>query len=329
MREPPGRHATVALVLMTALTVAVPGAGFAQAAKYPAKPVRIIVPAPPGGVSDISSRLVGDFLSKKWGQQVLIDNRPGAGGNLGLQAAAASAPDGYTLVSATNSHMTIDPVVTPSVKLHEAFIPLGLVADSPIVIVANAALPAKSLPELIALASASPGKLAYATAGVASVPHLAAEWVASAAGIRLRHIPFKGGGPSAVAVASGEVPLASIAASAAVPFVRSGKIRPIAVTGALHVPTAPEWPTVADAGFAGVDISVWTGLFAVKGTAPEIVAKIERDIADVVADPDFRQRLDAVGGVPGRHVGGEFADLIARETANIARVVRDANVRIE
>lgn len=316
-------------LLITASLAFTCGAVPAQVAKYPVKPVRIIVPSPPGGVSDISARLVGDFLSKKWGQQVLIENRAGAGGNIGMQAAASSAPDGYTLFSATNSHMTIDPVVTPALKLHEGFVPLGLVSDNPIVIVANSAFPAKSLSELIAAAKVSPGKLAYATAGVASVPHLAAEWVASAAGIKLRHIPFKGGGPSAVAVASGEIPLASVALSAAVPFFRSGKIRPIVVTSNLRVPTAPEWPTVADAGFSDIDINVWTGLFAIKGTPPELVAKIEQGIAQVLADPDFRDRLDAVGGVPGRAVGGAFAEQVARETAIIERIVREANIRIE
>jgi tripartite-type tricarboxylate transporter receptor subunit TctC len=329
MKKRSSRRAAIALLLSAGALAYLPNDAHAQAASYPTKPVRIIVPSPPGGVSDISGRLLGDFLSKRWGQQVLIENRAGAGGNIGMKVAASSAPDGYTLFSATNSHMTIDPVVTPALKLHTAFIPLGLVSDNPIAIVANSSFPSSSLPELIAAARASPGKLAYATAGVASVPHLAAEWVASAAGVKLRHIPFKGGGPSAVAVASGELPLASIAYSSAVPFVRSGKIKPIVVTSKERVAAVPEWSTAAEAGFSDIDITVWTGLFAINGTPPAIVAKLEQDVAAVVSDPLFRERLEAVGGLPGRTWGKAFAEQIARETANIERIVRDADIRID
>jgi tripartite-type tricarboxylate transporter receptor subunit TctC len=290
---------------------------------YPEKPVRIIVPSPPGGVSDISARLIGDFLSKKWGQQVLVENRMGAGGNIGLKYAAASAPDGYTLFSTTNSQLTIDPVVTPELaKQNDAFIPIALATDNPIVIVANSGLAINSLAELVVAAKASPGKLAYATAGTASVPHLAAEWVASSAGIKLRHIPFKGGGPSAVAVASGELPLASVAYSSALPFVRSGKIKAITLTSAKRIAAVPDWPTAVESGYPDVNINVWTGLFAVKGTPPAIVAKIEEDVAQIIADPAFRERLDTLGSLPGGVRGRDFAQHIARETANIERIVR-------
>jgi tripartite-type tricarboxylate transporter receptor subunit TctC len=329
MKMSTSRRVAIALLLSVSAIPFLASVAHSQTASFPTKPVRIIVPSPPGGVSDVSARLLGDFLSKRWGQQVLIENRAGAGGNIGMKAAAPSAPDGYTLFSATNSHMTIDPVVTPSLKLHTAFVPLGLVSDNPIVIVANNDLPVKSLRELIDAARVNPGKYGYATAGIASVPHLAAEWIASAAGVRLRHIPFKGGGPSAVAVASGEVPLASVALSAAVPFVKSGKIKPIVVTSASRVAAVPEWPTVADAGFTDIDITVWTGLFAIKGTPPEIVAKLEQDVAAVVSDPAFRERLDVLGGVPGRSFGNAFGQQIVRETANIERIVREANIRID
>jgi tripartite-type tricarboxylate transporter receptor subunit TctC len=323
------RRSALGMLLSAAALPCLPTVARAQAASYPTKPVRLIVPSPPGGVSDISARLLGEFLSRKWGHQVLVENRAGAGGNIGMKAAAQSAPDGYTLFSATNSHMTIDPVVTPSLKLHTAFTPLALVSDNPIVIVANSEFPAKSLPGLVEAAKANPGRYGYATAGVASVPHLAAEWVASAAGIKLRHIPFKGGGPSAVAVASGEVPLASVALSSVVPFVRSGKIKPIVVTSAARIASVPDWPTVADAGFSDIDITVWTGLFAINGTPPAIVAKLEQDVAAIVSDPEFRERLDAVGSLPGRSWGKAFIQQIARETANIERIVRDANIRID
>lgn len=329
MKTSLNRRAALAALLSAGALPCLPSTARSQAVPYPNKPVRIIVPSPPGGVSDISARLLGDFLSKRWGQQVLIENRAGAGGNIGMKAAAASVPDGYTLFSATNSHMTIDPVVTPSLKLHTAFTPIGLVSDNPIVIVANSEFPAKSLPELIEAAKANPGKYGYATAGIASVPHLAAEWVASAAGVKLRHIPFKGGGPSAVAVASGEVPLASLAVSSVVPFVRSGKIKPIVVTSAARVASVPDWPTVADAGFSDIDITVWTGLFAINGTPSAIIAKLEQDIAAIVSDLLFAERLDAVCGLPGRSWGSAFAQRIARETASIERIVRDANIRID
>lgn len=302
----------------------------AQPDAYPVKPVRVIVPSPPGGVSDITTRFIAEALSRKWGQQVLVENRPGGGSNIGLRAAAASVPDGYTLFSTTNSQMTIDPVVDPQLaKQNEAFIPIVQVAQNPIVIVASTSFPGTTFADLVAAAKANPGKFAYATAGIASVPHLAAEWIASAAGIKLRHIPFKGGGASAAAVASGELPLASIAASAAVPFVKSGRIKPLVVTLTNRVPASGDWPAASEVGYPNVNISVWSGLFAVKGTPAAIISKIETDVKEILADEDFRERLRAVGGEVGGVSGAAFSKLIADETETIRKIVTEANIRVQ
>jgi tripartite-type tricarboxylate transporter receptor subunit TctC len=328
---PAGAVAPVAAFLgVTALSLLTPIAANAQKPAYPVKTVRIIVPSPPGGVSDIAARLMGEALSKKWHQQVLVENRPGGGGSIGLQAAVSAPPDGYTLYATTNSQTTIDPVVAPATgEVASSFIPLVLTSDNPILLVANANFPYDDLPSLIAAAKKAPGKFAYGTAGVASVPHLAAEWVASAAGVKFRHIPFKGGAPAVAAVASGEVPLASIAYSSAQPFVRSGKVKAIALTTRDRIAAAPDWPTAAEAGYSDVDISVWTGLFAVKGTPRAIVAQIEQDVGDLLKDPQLKERFESVGARPGGLAGQAFADLIARETKNIERVVREAAIKIE
>lgn len=316
-------------VAFSLLLLAGMGAAFAQS-NYPTRPVRIIVPSPPGGVSDIAARLVGEALSKKWGQQILVDNRAGGGGSIGLQAAASAPADGYTLYATTNSQTTIDPVVAPAQgAVASTFVPIILTSDNPILLVANSNFPHNDLPSLVAAAKAKPGAFTYATAGVASVPHLAAEWVASAAGIKLRHIPFKGGAPAVAAVASGEVPLASIAYSSAQPFVKSGKVKPIALTSASRISVAPDWATAAEAGYKDVDISVWTGLFAVKGTPPQIVAQIERDLSELLKTLELKEKFEAVGARPGGLAGKDFAELIARETKNIETIVRDAAIKID
>jgi tripartite-type tricarboxylate transporter receptor subunit TctC len=302
----------------------------AQSDAYPNKPVRVIVPSPPGGNTDVSARFIAEALTRKWGQQVLVENRPGAGSNIGLKAAAASAPDGYTLFATTNSQMTIDPVVDPPLaEQNKAFIPIVQVAQYPIVIVASTSFPGNTFADLVAAAKANPGKLGYATAGIASVPHLAAEWIASAAGIKLRHIPFKGGGASAAAVASGELPLASIAASAAVPFVKSGRIKPLVVTLKDRVPASGDWPVASEVGLPNISISVWTGLFVVKGTRPDIIAKIEKDVKEILADKDFAERLRSVGGEVGGVSGPAFAKLIADETEIVRKIVTEADIKIQ
>jgi tripartite-type tricarboxylate transporter receptor subunit TctC len=223
----------------------------AQPGSYPSKAVRLIVPIAAGGAVDVSTRLVADRLSKKWGQPVVVENRPGGGGIIGAQTVASSPADGYTLLATPAGEFTIAPLINPkSEALYAGFQPIILTTDNPIVIVANSSFGASNLPEFIALARDSPEPLAYATAHTGSSVHFAGEWVASATGVKLRHIPFRGGAPAVVAVVGGELPLASLPVLVAAPFVKSGKIKSIAITSAKRISSAPDWPTVAEAGYS-------------------------------------------------------------------------------
>jgi len=235
------------------------------------------VPIPAGGASDISTRLVTERLSQKWGQSIVVENLPGGGGIIGAQTVASSPADGYTLLASPAGEFTIAPLINPrSETLYAGFQPIILMTENPIVIVANSSFGANTLPELIALAKKSSEPLDYATAHTGSSVHFAGEWVASATGMKLRHIPFRGGAPAVVAVAGGELPLASLPVLVATPLIKAGKIKPIAITSAKRILSAPDWPTVAEAGYPDVDISVWIGLFALKGVPGEIIEKIER-----------------------------------------------------
>ena len=294
---------------------------------YPTRPVKIIVPSPPGGITDINARFVAEALTQKWGQQVLVENRPGAGSDIGLRAAAASPADGYTLFSTTNSQTAIDPVLYPEKsQQNDAFVPVIQIAENRIAFVAGPSFAGKNFADVIAAAKSSPGKLTYARAGIASVPHLAAEWLAFEAGISLRHIPFKGGSGAVAAAASGEVQLASVAASTIIPFVKSGHIRPLAITSPKPSAVAEGWPTSADVGYPQVDIAVWSGLFARTGTPPAIIAKIEADVKEILANPEFRQRLLTAGSEASDSAGAGFVKKIADETDAIRKIVVDAKI---
>jgi len=296
-------------------------------ATYPTRPVRIIVPNAPGGITDINARFVAEALTQKWGQQVLVENRPGAGSDIGLRAAAASPADGYTLFSTTNSQTAIDPVLYPEKsQQNDAFVPVIQIAENRIAIVAGPSFAGKSFADVIAAAKSNPGKVTYASAGIASVPHLAAEWLAAEAGIKLRHIPFKGGSGAVAAAASGEVLLASVAASSILSFVKSGHVRPLAVTSPTQSAVAAGWPNSAELGYPRVDISVWSGLFARTGTPPSILAKIEADVKEILADPEFRQRLLAAGSEVSDAAGDVFVKKIAVESDAIRKVVTDAKI---
>ncbi len=316
-------------VLLPVLCLAAPAA-LAQPVPYPSKAVRLIVPIAAGGAVDISTRLVADRLSKKWGQPVVVENRPGGGGTIGAQTVAGSPADGYTLLATPAGEFTIAPLINPkSEQLYAGFKPIVLMTDNPIVIVAGSSFGAGTLPELIALAKKSPEPLAYATAHTGSSVHFAGEWVASATGVKLQHIPFRGGAPAVVAVVGGELPLGVLPVLVAAPFVTSGKLKSIAITSARRISSAPDWPTVAEAGYPDVDVSVWVGLFAQRGVPQEIVEKIERDTREILAEPEFRARIVATGAEPGGLSGKAFAEKIAREQSSMKKIIADTKLRLE
>lgn len=317
-----------AAVLSLAVCLAMGSEAYGQNG-YPDHTVKIVVPVAAGGAADISTRIVADHLSRKWGVQVIVENQAGGGGIIGARAVAESAPDGYTLLATPGSEFTITPQLKPDTKdLYAGFAPVGVLSINSMAIVANTAFEGNTLAELVEIARKQDAPLLYSTAHTGSAVHFAAEWVASAAGIALKHVPFKGGAPAAAAVAGGEVMLASLPVLVAKPFVEGGKLKPIAVTSAKRTVVAPDWPTAAEAGY-DVDIAVWIGLFARKDTPPEILAKLQGDLAAVLADGDYRKQILAAGGEPGDVTGSDLAAKIEQESRVIGDIIVKTGISVE
>ena len=273
------------------------GANTLQAQDYPSRPITIIDPAAPGGVSDIAARLIGEALTAKWGQQVLVENRPGAGGSIGVGHAARAKPDGYTLLMTTNGQFAVNPFVYPSLPYDpdKDFIPVVLVTNNPMLLVANAKAEFNTLAEFIAAAKASPGKIGWASPGVGTWNHLAGEWLQSELGIKLLHVPYRGGGPAGVAIAGGDVPVGLIAISSAMPHIKSGRMKVLALSTKERSSVDPSWPTVAEAAAPRFDAATWVGLFVQAATPQDVVRKIEGDVLEIVSRPNIKERLNGLG----------------------------------
>ena len=271
------------------------GASSCALAAFPDKPVRLVVGFAPGG-SDISARIVAQKLSLLWGQNVLVDNRPGAAGNIGADTVARAAPDGYTLLLCVNSY-TINTSVYRNLgwDLLRDFAPVGRYAASPLVVVVNDKMPAKNISEFLAIAKANPGKLNYGSAGAGTAPHLAVELFAQKTGQVMTHIPYKGSAPSVTALLADEVQFAFGALSAFDAFVKAGKLRPLAVTTAKRYSQLPDVPTLQEAGVPDFDVDIWYGLLAPAKTPEPLIRKLSNDLKKVLADPDTQARLREVG----------------------------------
>jgi tripartite-type tricarboxylate transporter receptor subunit TctC len=307
------------------------GALPAGAQNYPVKPIRLIVPFPPGGGNDIMARTVGQKLTEATGQQVVIDNRGGAGGNIGAETAAHAVPDGYTLfLGGVGSHGTnpglqarlpYDPV--------KDFAPITLIAAAPLLVVAHPSLPAKNIGELVQYAKARPGQLNFASSGTGSIAHLAAEMLNAMAKIRITHVPYKGTSPALVDLLGGQVQLMMNSAVSMIPQVRGGKLRALAVTGARRLTALPELPTVAESGVPGYEAASWYGMLAPAKTARPIIDKLNREIVAIVRLPELRDRLIADGAEPAGNTPDEFAAYIKRELARWSAVIKSAGIRPE
>lgn len=299
-------------------------ATFATGQEYPSRPVKIVVPNAPAGVSDIAARILGNRLSEFWKQPVLVENRAGAGGLIGSEFVAKSAPDGYTLLMgavgefATSQHLYAKSPVNPL----KDFTPIVLVSDAPMVFAANAGAPFNTIGEMLVYASARPEGLAYGSAGMGSLSHLIAERFAFETRTKLLHVPYKGGGPAGVALAGGEVLVAPLAASSAIPYVKSGRVKMIAVTAARRLTLAPDWPTVSESGVPGFEATNWTALAAPAGTPRDIIAKINADTNRALGMADVRERMaglstEAVGSTPE-----QAAAKIRDESERYGRLIR-------
>jgi tripartite-type tricarboxylate transporter receptor subunit TctC len=301
-----------------------------QAQDYPTKPIRIVVPFAPGGIVDTAARVVGQKLHERWGQQVIIDNRPGGNGFIGVMAAKSPA-DGYTLLMAHTGEFAVNPVVFKDVPydLERDFTPITMVNDAPMVWIIHNASPIKTMQELIAAAKAKPGTLGVSTPGAGSINHLMLEWTTLATGAKFLHVPYKGGAPASAATAGGEVPAGTAAMGSAMPHIQSGRVRVIAVSTATRSPVNMAWPTLKEAGVPDVQSSIWAGLFAPKGVPQPIIDKIYNEVAKILELPDVKERFAAGGGVPGGMKPADFKAHILAEAASLKVVAAKSDIKAE
>ena len=317
------RALTVALTVATTLACS---AAFAQV--WPSKPVRIVVPFPAGGTTDIVARMLGQRLQEAWGQTVIVENKTGAGGSIGANEVAKAANDGYTLLMASGA-LTINPHIHAKLPFDaiQDFVPITNVASGPMVIVVGPTVTAKNITEFIALAKARPGALNFGSSGMGSQVHLAGENFLYSAGIDLKHVPYKGESLALADLAGGSVEMVPGNLAAMLPFIKSGKVRALGVTSAERSPAAPDIPTVAEAGLPGFLNLGWFGLLAPTGTSKDIVEKVYRDATKALRTDDMKQRLIAVGMVPVASTPSQFAEMIRAESANWAKIVRERKIQ--
>jgi tripartite-type tricarboxylate transporter receptor subunit TctC len=321
--------ARVLAPLIAALCVLTTPVVRAQTA-YPAKPLRVIVPWPPGGGADVLTRMLSPKLSEALGQQIIIDNRGGAAGNIGAEMAAKAPPDGYTIAFAYSGTHSINPHIYSKMPFKESdFAPIVWLASVPQIVVVHPSLPIKTVKDLIALDRARPGQLSYGSSGNGAINHLAGELFNYMTGTKLVHVPYKGGGPAAVALISGEIALILGEPASLVGFIQSGKVRAIAVTSAKRALSFPELPTVAESGAPGYEVTSWNGMVAPAATPADIVKRLNAEFNKIVSDPEMHKRMIANGYEP---IGGspqKFGEHIHAEIAKWGPVVKRANVHVD
>lgn len=294
---------------------------------YPVKPIRMVIALAPGGGVDTSGRLLGQRFSEAWGQQVVAENRPGAGGTIATELVARAAPDGYTLLMQSMSH-----AITPALyKLPydniRDFAPVSLFVQSPSVLAVHPSLPVKSVKEFIAFAKARPNQIFFSSSGSGSGQHLAMELLNRMAGLKLVHVPYKGTAPSILDLVAGRVSVTSASAISTMPHVRAGKLRALAVSSAKRSPSVPELPTVSEAGVPGFAVDQWYALFAPAGTPKEVVAKLYGEVAKTVANPAVKEKLLAMGLDPVGMPPDEFTAYVKSETEKWGKLVREAGIK--
>ncbi|OVZ57389.1 hypothetical protein CDO44_18495 [Pigmentiphaga sp. NML080357] len=325
MQNHPSLCAAVALAC-----AAVPWASPSRAADYPAQPIRLIVPFAPGGGTDMIARVVGKKLGERLGQPVIVDNRPGASGIIGAEAVARSAPDGYTLLMATTAISSNGSLYdTISYDLKKDFAPVSQLANAPAVLVVNPGLQASSLQDLIRYARERPGQVNYASYGVGTAPHLVAELFQQSSGVKLYHVPYKGGGPAVLATLSGETKLLFPSLVPVMNHIRNGKLRPLAVASAKRAPGLPDVPTFREAGME-FETGTWFGIVARGGTPAPIVARLHKEIVALLGDAEVQKSIESEGAeVVPSPTPEAFGRLIQAESERWAKVVKTANIRVE
>jgi tripartite-type tricarboxylate transporter receptor subunit TctC len=305
--------------------------GGATAQDYPSRTVKIVVPFPAGGSNDIIARILAQKLSERSGQQFIVENRGGAGGNIGAEAVASSDPDGYTLLLTAPGPLTANASLYKNLPFDpaKAFAPLVLIANVPIVLMVHPSVEAKSVKDLIALAKAKPGTINFGSSGNGSTNHLAGELLKSMAGINIVHVPYKGAAPAMNDLVAGHIPMLFDNMPAVLPQVQSKRVNAIAVAGAKRANAMPDVPTVAESGVPGFEASAWFGLVAPAKTPPAVLKKLEDDVTAVLKMPDVQKRFTELGAEPGTVSGAAFGKFLADETEKWAKVIRESGAKVQ
>ena len=296
---------------------------------YPTKPVRLVVPYAPGGSTSALAQLVAKQLGDVWGQQVLVDHRSGGNTLIGTEHVAKSAPDGYTLMLTANAHVVIPQLVAAPFDPIKDFAPIATVASTELVLVVHPSVPASTLQEFIALAKAKPGGINYASAGSSSATHLAGELLNTLAGIKLQHVPYRGSGPAISDLLGGHVQASFQTPIVAIPYIKSGRLKALAVSGDNRLAAAPQIPTFAEAGVAGFNAATWFGLVAPAETPRPIVEKVAQDLKKMLAAPEFTEKLAGLGLGPFYTTPAQFADLIKSDTARFSKIIKTSHIKLD
>jgi tripartite-type tricarboxylate transporter receptor subunit TctC len=328
--SPTGRRRALLALCLCAAPLLAPAAHAQANPNWPARPVTIILPFTPGGGTDIATRLVAQRLSQLWGQPVLVDNRPGAAGNVGLELASRARPDGYTLVAGNVGTQSINPTLYTKLSYDpNRLVPITEMAELPFVLVVTPKLPARTPQELVTLARAQPGKLSFASSGTGGSPHLSGEIFKAATGTDMLHVPYKGGGAAMSDLMAGNVDMLFASVLETAGHVKAGKLRALAVTGTVRSPALPDVPTLAQAGISGAESGSWVGLLAPAGTPKDIVDKIAAGVKQVVALPEVRQQLVDQGAIPVGSTPQQFTELISTDRKRYAKVIVDNKLRAD
>jgi len=316
-------------VLLCAFFIAALFPMTAAAQTYPNKPVRLIVPFPPGGSNDVVGRMIAAQLSTRLDKPVIVENQGGAGGLIGTEMAARSQPDGYTLLLVSVAYAFIPAIYKLPYDPATAFAPVAILGAGPVVIAVTSKLPVNSVKELIALAKEKPGELNYATAGVGSFQHLASELFKLRAGVDIVHIPFKGGGPAMMDVIAGNTQIAIGSLVQMLPQIKAGKLKALGVGSAKRIAALPDLPTISEAGVPGYEVTNWWGIVVPAGTSQSVIDRLHKELAAVVSSTETKKRFETEGAEPLSMSPEEFGRFIAAETVKWARVVKDAGIRAE
>lgn len=316
-----------ALVSLVLLAIA---GGVAAQTPYPSKPIRMVIPYPPGGGTDILGRPIARNLGEKLGQQVLVDNRGGASGMVGAEIAARSAPDGYTILMATSGEAALNVALYPKMNYDPIrdFVPVTQIGISPLVLVVHPSLPAKNMKEYIALAKKQPGAISYASIGAGSAQHMAGEWMKLLTGIDVIHVAYKGGGPQLTNLLGGHAPSAFLALPVAAPHITGGRIRAVGMTSAKRSQAFPDVMTFAESGMPGFEVSQWWAIFVPRGTPNDIVTRLHAEISAYVKTADMKGRMADLGVDPVGSTPEQLGELVRSEIAKFKRVVAEAKITL-